>query len=101
MTDDLQKSNINSSPAEQAQEGILVPHSSENALLEELNKGKWGKYIRFAMAAFGWSSSVTSSANNELFAIRVIINRIRSNFDIVTLYSRDLIIGANFKDLSN
>lgn len=53
MTDDLQKSNINSSPAEQAQEGILVPHSSENALIEELNKGKWGKYIRFAMAAFG------------------------------------------------
>src|SRR4051812_24206911 len=37
----------------EAKEGILIPHPAENALVEELNKGKWGKYVRFVMAALG------------------------------------------------
>lgn len=48
---DLNK--IEASPGEQAQEDAILTSPNENALIEELSKGKNRKYKRFVMAAIG------------------------------------------------
>ena len=54
MSDDNNLEPITNEPEiVEAQEGVLITHPSENALVEELSKGKWGKYVRFVMAALG------------------------------------------------
>jgi hypothetical protein len=64
MSDDIKIEPVSNEPAiSEAREGMLISNPEENALVEELSKGKDRKYKRFVMAALGsipWIGSYLS-----------------------------------------